>query len=243
MLEARDVRKVYRSGGTSLAVLQGVSLRVERGVFIAITGPSGAGKSTLLHLLAGLDTPTAGEVFWDRQPLSRMSETERAIFRNQTVGVVFQFYHLLSELTALENVMLPGLVRLPARRRSAGQVGGLRSRQALRERALHCLAQVGLSHRTHHKPNALSGGELQRAAIARALVNEPQLVLCDEPTGNLDSKTGAEVADLLVGLHREQRVSLVLVTHETSLAELADQAFVLRDGRIVEEKISQISKK
>jgi len=223
MLEARDVQKVYRIGNVELPVVRGVSLRIESGSFLAITGPSGAGKSTLLHLLAGLDTPTAGEVLWKNQPLSRMNETQRANFRNQTVGVVFQFYHLLPELTALENVMLPGFVR------------GSNSTKTLRERALTCLDQVGLSRRVHHKPNALSGGELQRAAIARALVNEPQIILCDEPTGNLDSHTGAEVADLLIGLHRKRQVSVVIVTHEAELAERANAVITLRDGQIVNE--------
>ena len=224
MLEARHVTKVYRTGHVDLPVLQGVSLRIERGAFVAITGPSGAGKSTLLHLLAGLDTPTSGEVLWKGQPLSRMSEAERAVFRNQTVGIVFQFYHLLPELTALENVMLPGLVRANG------------SRGTLRERARRCLAQVGLADRVDHRPSALSGGELQRAAIARALINTPELILCDEPTGNLDSKTGAEIAQRLVELHRREGMSVVLVTHETEFAQLADTTIVLRDGRIVDEQ-------
>ncbi len=223
MLEARDLYKSYRTGRVELTVLHGVSLRVAPGVFLAIVGPSGAGKSTLVHLLAGLDVPTRGEVLWDDRPLSRMTDAQRAAFRNRTVGIVFQFYHLLPELTALENVMLPGFVQ------------GHHSTRALRERALRCLGQVGLGARVHHKPSALSGGEQQRTAIARALVNEPQLLLCDEPTGNLDSKTGAEVADLLVGLHRQRRVSLILVTHEQALAALADSTIVLRDGRVMSD--------
>lgn len=230
MLEVHNVHKVYRSGEVDLPVLQGVSLRVERGGFMAITGPSGAGKSTLLHLMAGLDTPTSGDVSWNGRTLSRMSERERAGFRNQTIGIVFQFYHLLPELTALENVMLPGLVR------------GGRSARTVRERAERCLEQVGLGRRMAHRPSALSGGELQRAAIARALVNEPQLVFCDEPTGNLDSTTGAEVTQLLTELHRREGVGLVLVTHEAAFAEVADRKIVLRDGRIVDEQIPQIVK-
>ncbi len=226
MLEARELRKAYRTGTTELAVLQGVTLRIESGAFVAITGPSGAGKSTLLHLLAGLDRPSGGDVYWQGRPLSGMNDRERAEFRNLTVGIVFQFYHLLPELTAVENVMLPGVVR------------GGRPTAALKERALSCLAQVGLSARVSHKPNALSGGELQRAAIARALINEPSLMLCDEPTGNLDSKTGAEVADLLISVARARRMSLVLVTHEQPLAERADVMVALRDGRIVEERQS-----
>ncbi len=230
MLEATNVTKIYRMGSVKLPVLQGVSLQVERGTCIAITGPSGAGKSTLLHLLAGLDTPTSGEIRWQTQSLARMTEAQRCAFRSGTIGVVFQFYHLLPELTALENVMLPGLVR------------GNGPRRALRERALARLERVGLGGRLRHKPGALSGGEQQRVAIARALVNDPQVVLCDEPTGNLDSHTGAEIADLLFGLQRQQKMGLVLVTHETELAARADRTVLLRDGRIVEEQISQMRK-
>lgn len=227
VLEARDVAKVYRRGRVSLTVLQGVSLRVEPGTFVAITGPSGAGKSTLLHLLAGLDTPTSGEIFWDDKPLSRMQDAPRAAFRNRAIGIVFQFYHLLPELTALENVMLPGVIH---RRRP---------RTLLRERALSLLEHVGLRNRAAHKPSQLSGGELQRVAIARALINEPRVLCCDEPTGNLDSKTGAEVTALLIRLHQQQRASLVVVTHETALAQRADVAVVLRDGRIVSQATAQ----
>jgi predicted ABC-type transport system involved in lysophospholipase L1 biosynthesis ATPase subunit len=224
MLEAREVRKVYRTGHVELPVLRGVSLQVARGAFVAITGPSGAGKSTLLHLLAGLDRPSAGEILWERRPLSRMTEAERTAFRNRTVGIVFQFYHLLPELSALENVMLPGLVQ------------GRRAWKALQKQALEHLDHVGLKARAQHKPSQLSGGELQRVAIARALINHPQVLFCDEPTGNLDSATGAEVAELLIGLHRSRGVSLVLVTHEAELARRADTAIALRDGQIVEEK-------
>jgi len=231
MLEAKNVTKVYRMGSVALPVLQGVSLTIERGSCVAITGPSGAGKSTLLHLLAGLDAPTEGHVLWDTQSLARMSEAQRCAFRNETIGIVFQFYHLLAELTALENVMLPGLVR------------GSGSPRALRDRAAERLKRVGLGGRLRHKPSALSGGEQQRVAIARALVNDPQVVLCDEPTGNLDSHTGAEIADLLFGLQRQQQMGLVLVTHETALAARADRTILLRDGRIVEEQILQIRKR
>ena len=223
MLEARNLKKVYRTDNVALTVLHGVSLHVDAGSFLAITGPSGAGKSTLLHLLAGLDTPTSGEVLWDGRLLSRMNEAQRAMFRNRTVGIVFQFYHLLPELTALENVMLPALMN------------GMTKRSVFKERALSCLNQVGLKSRSSHKPNQLSGGEQQRVAIARALINEPQVLFCDEPTGNLDSKTGLEVADLLVNIHKQRNTSLVLVTHELELAKRAKQHIMLRDGRVVEE--------
>ncbi|MBI2104300.1 MAG: ABC transporter ATP-binding protein [Candidatus Omnitrophica bacterium] len=220
MIEARDVRKAYQMGGVTLEVLKGVSLRIDRGGFVAITGPSGAGKSTLLHLLAALDTPTSGTVLWNGQAVSSVSDAKRAAFRNERLGIVFQFYHLLPELSALENVALPGWVR------------GSRDGRQLRERAAECLAQVGLGARLRHRPRELSGGEQQRVAIARALVNQPEWLLCDEPTGNLDSKTGAEVIDLLVGLRRRRDLGLVLVTHEAKLAELAERIITLEDGRI-----------
>jgi len=231
MLEATNVTKIYRMGSVQLPVLRGVSFQIGQGSCVAITGPSGAGKSTLLHLLAGLDTPTSGDVRWEAQSLARMSEPQRCAFRNETIGIVFQFYHLLPELTALENVMLPGLVR------------GGGPRRALRSRATERLERVGLGDRLRHKPSALSGGEQQRVAIARALVNDPHVVLCDEPTGNLDSQTGSEVADLLFGLQRQHKMSLVVVTHETALAARADRTVLLRDGRVVEEQISQMRKR
>ena len=221
MLEARRVVKEYALGRVTLQVLKGVSLQMAEGEFVSIAGPSGAGKSTLLHLLAGLDTPTRGDILWEGEPVSRMSDAQRARFRNRRLGIVFQFYHLLPELTALENVALPGFV------------GGRRDRKALQERAADCLEHVGLDSRMRHKPSELSGGEQQRVAIARALVNEPQWLLCDEPTGNLDSKTGSGVVELLVALHRRQRMGLVVVTHHASLAELADRMVVLQDGAIV----------
>ena len=218
-------------GKVTLRVLKEVSLRVEPGTFVAITGPSGAGKSTLLHLLAGLDTPTSGEVLWEGTSVSSMSDAKRAEFRNQTIGIVFQFYHLLSELSALENVIMPGLVN------------GHRDTKALKDRATTYLKRVGLRDRVRHRPRELSGGEQQRVAIARALVNQPKLLLCDEPTGNLDSKTGAEIADLLMDVQRQEGMSLVLVTHELDLAARANQQIVLRDGHVVDEQITHVSKR
>ena len=219
MLEARDVRKIYKMGRVSLEVLRGVSLRVLSGEFVAIMGPSGAGKSTLLHLLAGLDTPTGGEVLWEGRPVSGFSDAKRSGFRNRMIGIVFQFYHLLPELSALENVMLPGLV---SRKRPS----------LLRTRALACLDQVGLSARVRHRPGELSGGEQQRVAIARALVNKPRWLLCDEPTGNLDTKTGEGIIGLLTAVRRRDRVGLILVTHQESLASTADRTVALEDGRL-----------
>jgi len=221
MIEARQLHKIYRMGAVSLRVLKGVDLVIAHREFAAITGPSGAGKSTLLHLLAGLDVPTQGEVRWEGRALSSMSDRERARLRNQTIGFVFQFYHLLPELSALENVMLPVLVN------------GHHDRRRLSAQGLECLERVGLKDRAAHKPSELSGGELQRVAIARALVNHPKVIFCDEPTGNLDSQTGQAIAQLLVELHRREGLTLVLVTHEQALAQLADRRLILRDGQFV----------
>ena len=223
MLETRDVWKSYVMGKVPLEVLKGVSLRLEPGSCVAVVGPSGAGKSTLLHLLAGLDTPTKGEVRWGERVVSDLSDAKRAECRRATIGIVFQFYHLLPELSALENVALPGAI--------AGRWG----RKALRERARHWLEQVALGSRLRHRPRELSGGEQQRVAIARALINEPPWLLCDEPTGNLDSKTGAEMIELLMGLRRARRIGVVVVTHQSKLAELADRVVALEDGRVVSD--------
>ena len=214
-------------GKATLSVLKDVSIRIETGAFVAIMGPSGAGKSTLLHLLAGLDTPTRGEVVWDGLNVSSLNDARRTEFRCLMIGVVFQFYHLLPELCALENVMLPGLVH------------GRQRGKALRARAAACLEQVGLGARDRHRPRELSGGEQQRVAIARALLNQPKLLLCDEPTGNLDSNTGAEVIELLSALNRQRRMGLVLVTHQSKLAEAAERTITLRDGKIVEDAPAQ----
>ena len=224
MIEARNLHKTYHTGAVPLPVLKGINLTIAEGEFLAITGPSGAGKSTLLHLLAGLDMPTTGDIWWKGASLSRMSDRERATWRNQAIGFVFQFYHLLPELSALENVVLPGLVN------------GRRARHELQARAQACLEQVGLSARAAHKPGQLSGGELQRVAIARALMNEPQVLFCDEPTGNLDSQTGQAVVQLLCDVHHRQRMSLVLVTHEEEFAKLANRHLLMRDGQFVSEK-------
>ena len=221
MIETRQLSKAYVMGAVTLPVLRDVSLTIEAEAFVSIVGPSGAGKSTLLHLLAGLDAPTGGEVLWDGRSVSRLSDAKRAAFRNQRLGIVFQFYHLLPELSALENVTLPGLV------------SGSRNERTLRARAAACLKQVGLAERMRHRPQELSGGEQQRVAIARALVNRPKLLLCDEPTGNLDSKTGAEVINLLTELHRTNGLGLVLVTHQSTLADMADRTIVLEDGNVI----------
>ena len=229
MIEVRDLVKEYPMGAVTLQALKGVSFKVESGEVVAIMGPAGAGKSTLLHLMAGLDIPSRGQVLCDGQVISAMSDAKRTTLRNQRIGIVFQLYHLLPELSALENVMLPGLVN------------GSRRRKALRERAKACLGDVGLAGRLHHRPRQLSGGEQQRVAIARALVNEPKLLLCDEPTGNLDSATGEEIVQLLMELSREQQKSLVLVTHEANFAAKANRTWILRDGQLVTDAKEQIA--
>ncbi|MBI4598404.1 MAG: ABC transporter ATP-binding protein [Candidatus Omnitrophica bacterium] len=227
MIETRDVWKEYRMGSVTLQVLKGVTLSIDAHAFVAIVGPSGAGKSTLLHLLAGLDTPTKGAVLWDGVDVSKLGDGKRSAFRNRQLGIVFQFYHLLPELSALENVMLPALI------------GAQRGRRALRARAGEQLSRVGLSERARHRPRELSGGEQQRVAIARALMNQPQVLFCDEPTGNLDSTTGAEVMELLIGIHQCHRVGLVVVTHQMKLAEAADRVIVLQDGRMLEAQTAK----
>ena len=218
-LSARALIKSYVMGRRTLEVLRGVDLTVARGEFLALRGASGAGKSTLLHLIGGLDSPNAGEIFFNGQNLAKFSESELTQFRNRRVGFVFQAYHLLPELTALENVCLPARIA----RISAAQT---------EKHGSELLARVGLKDRTDHKPSELSGGEQQRVAIARALVNEPELLLADEPTGNLDSKTGGEIIELLKNLCAEKQMTLVIATHDAKVAAHAQRVIELADGRI-----------
>jgi len=219
ILSARGLAKTYTMGRRTLEVLRGVDLDVAHGEFLALRGASGAGKSTLLHLMGGLDSPNAGEIHFAGQNLAKFSEGELTHFRNRRVGFVFQAYHLLPELTALENVCLPARVaRVPVAQAVA--------------RARGLLARAGLGERTEHKPFELSGGEQQRVAIARALINEPELLLADEPTGNLDSRTGGEIIELLKSLHVEKHMTLVIATHDAKVAAHAQRAIELADGRI-----------
>jgi len=223
MLEAKNIHKIYSNGKKGLSVLKGIDLRVGKGAFAAITGPSGAGKSTLLHILGGLDSPSQGEVFFEEEDIYRLKDAVLCRLRNKKIGFIFQFYHLLSEFTALENVLMPALLS-----RSS-----LVARRSLKEEALKLLSQVGLSDRVTHFPNQLSGGERQRVAIARALINKPQLLLCDEPTGNLDSATGEEIVSLVKKINQDEQMTVILVTHNPELAKQADKVYQLRDGVLV----------
>ena len=220
LLSARGLKKTYVLGKRTLEVLRGVDVEIARGDFVALRGTSGTGKSTLLHLLGGLDTPNAGQIIFDGQPMSRFSDRELTHFRNRRVGFVFQAYHLLPELSALENVCLPA------------RVARIGVTKAVR-RAEELLARVGLQDRLDHKPSELSGGEQQRVAIARALINEPELLLADEPTGNLDSHTGAEIIELLRSLRPEKLMTLIIATHDGKVAASAPRTLELVDGQIV----------
>ena len=221
VVRAEKLGKTYAEGDLHTPVFDGLDIAVQAGETVAILGASGAGKSTLLHLLGGLDVPTAGEVFVAGQKMSALSDAARGRLRNRALGFVYQFHHLLPEFTALENVMMPVLL--------AGQgVAGAH------KRAQELLESVGLGHRLQHKPGELSGGERQRAAVARALVNAPACVLGDEPTGNLDEKTAANVFAQMLELNRAQRTSLVLVTHDRSLARKLDRVLELHEGKLRE---------
>jgi putative ABC transport system ATP-binding protein len=223
VIELVDVSRTVTSGAGPLTILHPTSLVIARATVVAVTGPSGSGKSTMLGLIAGLDAPTSGRVLLDGTDITRLGEEELARLRGRLVGIVFQFFHLLPSLTALENVLVPLEI--------AGVPGA-------RARARALLADVGLEQRGHHYPSQLSGGEQQRVAIARALANDPPIVLADEPTGNLDSVTGHHVIELLIAVNRERGRTLVLVTHDAELASLADEVVSLRDGRIVEHRVN-----
>ncbi len=220
VLEARALRKVYiEEDGSELTILNGVEIRVARGEVVAIVGASGAGKSTLLHLLGFLDRPTAGEVILDGSSVARLGERGLAVIRNRRIGFVFQFHHLLREFTALENVMMPLLI-------AGSEV------RAAKDRARDLLEQVGLGGRLSHKPNELSGGEQQRVAVARALVNHPAVILADEPSGNLDTHTSEQLHELFFRLREEHGAALVLATHNRELADRADRVLVVKDAQL-----------
>jgi putative ABC transport system ATP-binding protein len=218
MIELRGVSRTVPSGAGSLTILHPLDLTIGSGRVAAITGPSGSGKSTLLGLLAGLDAPSTGQVILDGVDITALDEDALARLRGTRIGFVFQFFHLLPSLTALENVLVPM------------EIAGVPGAAA---RARELLAEVGLSERGHHYPSQLSGGEQQRVAIARALANDPPILLADEPTGNLDSATGHSVIELLLNVNRTRQATLVLVTHDPELAAVADISIALRDGRVV----------
>jgi putative ABC transport system ATP-binding protein len=218
-LEALDVTRTYQLEGVQVPALRGVTVRIEAGEYVAILGPSGSGKSTLMHLLGCLDRPSTGTMSIDGRDVAKLSDGELAELRNHTIGFVFQGFHLLGRTSARDNVALPLVYRGVARTER-------------RRRAITALETVGLGHRLDHRPGQLSGGEQQRVAIARALVGDPQVVLADEPTGNLDTRTGHEVMDLLERLNAERNVAVVLVTHEPEIAGRARRQIHIRDGLI-----------
>jgi putative ABC transport system ATP-binding protein len=218
MIELREVSKTVMSGTAPLTILHPLSLRVAQGEFLSIVGPSGSGKSTMLGLIAGLDSPSSGEVLIDDVNITRLDEDGLARLRGEKIGFVFQFFHLIPSLTAYENVAVPM------------EIAGVADPQ---KRARGLLEEVGLTGRAHHYPSQLSGGEQQRVALARALANDPPIVLADEPTGNLDTANGRHIMDLLREVHRTRKTTLVLVTHDAELAAMADVQLVLRAGRVV----------
>lgn len=227
LLEARQLVKSYRKNSIEVPVLKGCDFKAVVGNVTAILGQSGSGKSTLLHLLGTLDAPDSGEIYFDGERIDQLPRRQRDHFRNAKLGMIFQFYHLLPELSALQNVLMPIMIQ-------QGFWNYLKNRKELRQRATDLLTRVGLEHRLHHKPRELSGGEMQRAAIARALVAGPELLLADEPTGNLDRETGGQILRLLSELNREQGLTIVMVTHDESIADKCHSTIRLADGLICE---------
>ncbi len=221
MIQLNSVTKTVRSGTEDLTILSDVSLDIPEGQFVALTGASGSGKSTLLGLIAGLDAPSSGSITIDGDDITRMGEDGLAEIRSAKIGFVFQSFHLIPSLTAFENVLIPMEIR------------GLRG---AKDRAAELLRDVDLTERGHHYPSELSGGEQQRVAIARAFANKPKILLADEPTGNLDSKNGRHIFELMTGLHKQRAVTLVLVTHDQALAAEAQRQIVLKDGRVVSDQ-------
>jgi lipoprotein-releasing system ATP-binding protein len=222
ILETRDLQKCFPTVNGELRVLKGIDLTIARGEFVAITGASGVGKSTLLHLLGGLDRPTAGSMTIAGERIDQLGDMQLSQYRNKRCGFVFQFHYLLEEFTALENVMMPLLFRGETRNKSA-------------EVALKLLDEVGLTDRAGHRPAQLSGGECQRAAVARAMVGEPEILIADEPTGNLDHETAQTLHDLLVRLNREKKMTIIVATHDLSLAQHASRQFRMLGGVLIEE--------
>ncbi len=225
MVSVSGLKKSYYKGKLEVPVLKGIDLEIREGEFTAIVGQSGSGKSTLLHLLGTLDAPDEGELYFREERIDNLPARKREYLRNREFGMIFQFYHLLPELTTLENVMVPRMVQ-------DGLFSYLRNRGTYRKRAVELLESVGLGHRLTHKPGELSGGEMQRTAIARALVSRPSLLLADEPTGNLDAENGGEVLQTLMQLSESEKLTIVMVTHSDTVAALADRVIHLKNGLV-----------
>ncbi|MBL8322988.1 MAG: lipoprotein-releasing ABC transporter ATP-binding protein LolD [Acinetobacter sp.] len=223
ILDAQNITKSFTEGKSSVDVIRGLSLQVKAGEFVSIVGSSGSGKSTLLHVLGGLDRPTSGQVFINGQRFDTLGEAERGYIRNEHLGFVYQFHHLLPEFSALENVAMPLMLRKGANYKD------------VQKQAEYLLERVGLSHRLTHKPGELSGGERQRVALARALVAKPKLMMADEPTGNLDRKTAVKIFELLTELRKEFNMAMLIVTHDEYLAQSADAVLHMQDGLWVEK--------
>jgi len=220
IIKIEDAWKTYKLGNVDLTVLKGVSLAIKQGSFVAIMGPSGSGKSTLLHIIGALDLPSKGKAYISGRDISKMSEDELSKIRGQKIGFVFQQFNLLHNLTAMENVTLPMVFQ------------GVNEKER-KERAEKLLVSLGLEKRLNHKPNELSGGERQRIAIARALANDPDIIVADEPTGNLDSTTGKKIMDILVDLHKNEKKTIIVVTHDPNIADYTEQTVNIKDGVIV----------
>lgn len=220
MIELKKVSKVYELGGEKIYALDSVSLKVENGDFLAIMGPSGSGKSTLANVIGGLDTPDSGQVIVDDQDIAELNDTKLSKYRNQKIGFIFQSFNLQFTLTAIENVTIPLLFA----HISPGQ---------RKKRAMQCLKAVGLDNRMNHKPGQLSGGQRQRVCIARALVNNPSIIIADEPTGNLDSKKGGEIVALLKALNKQEQITIIVITHDKTVASEAREVLNMKDGKLL----------
>jgi lipoprotein-releasing system ATP-binding protein len=227
ILEASNINKSYFRSNNALHVLKGIDLKINEGDIVSVVGPSGAGKSTLLHVMGGLDCPDQGTVHLDGENIYELKDAALAKIRNSKVGFVFQFYHLLPEFSALENVLLPAMIQMKQG-----------SKKKFEGQGLDLLDKVGLKERVHHKPYQLSGGEQQRVAIARALINKPRIVFCDEPTGNLDSQSGQGIIQLLMDLNKKNNQTLVIVTHDEHVAGRSHRTIHIRDGELVSETVS-----